>query len=817
MRPSSPHPRRRRRRRVGVTVGVSAIVALSLARGARGMDDSPEMRATVTLDADDGASVESWRPARGRVLSETVRAVDGDARGESLRFAYVGEDSNERWAFELDKVHGRSPMVRVDRGGGRASEVHWEATNALANGLFRGEAIDTDGRRHAARAVITPASTTLIVAENDGKRRYFETSTGTGPTLRRTLLSGDVSQSPPRATEILKASFPFQAVYNNVSRPSSIRRSVASSFAEGSRNRRKLLNAESRRIELAYVISHSYVQSSGTDEATISAYITSVCDEVESWFQPQEGWAPTFDPPLSAIYLVEIHFVSSPDGVNEPWEPPNMALEYTLTEPLSFTEYLKQISHQWYQQTVQGNGHGPYLNGHVPRDHTFVLVDKPDWHGAGVNWVSYICGQQMWGQGFLSTSVGYSTYSKRLSRPEEHWMLLGHEMGHALGFGHDADTGCGPNGGSNAGAMGSVAGRFSQCSVETWNTGYRRESDGTLSRIAALGFGCLENDPPNRSPPPPSPPPPSSAPSPPPSPPPQPSPPPSPPPPPPLPPGVLPPPAPVIDYESPTYPPPPPVGTNGSGPVVEVTVTKIITVFIILGYNESDFTPAVIRTLVSGLSRKLESSGVPDRYHGVVVKSVTSYSGVVPNTNANSARSRALAAAVTSSVVTVSVTTRGAAEEANAMAFLGNATISTKAVSDALPGTQGVFLMSAAPEETDLDNTPSEASDALRNYAAIVTAVLALCLVFVPLLILTLAFRNPEGTLGRVFRVLLGEWWFAFWRKTCCLYYCGRTDPLEKQERTEALNLKTRDVFFALQKPTPREQPRRFGFMFGRK
>ena len=67
-----------------------------------------------------------------------------------------------------------------------------------------------------------------------------------------------------------------------------------------------------------------------------------------------------------------------------------MALEYTLTEPLSFTEYLKQISHQWYQQTVQGNGHGPYLNGHVPRDHTFVLVDKPDWHGAGVNWVSYI-------------------------------------------------------------------------------------------------------------------------------------------------------------------------------------------------------------------------------------------------------------------------------------------------------------------------------------------------------------------------------------------------------------------------------------------
>ena len=142
-------------------------------------------------------------------------------------------------------------MVRVDRGGGRASEVHWEATNALANGLFRGEAIDTDGRRHAARAVITPASTTLIVAENDGRRRYFETSTGTGPTLRRTLLSGDVSQSPPRATEILKASFPFQAVYNNVSRPSSIRRSVASSFAEGSRNRRKLLNAESRRIELA--------------------------------------------------------------------------------------------------------------------------------------------------------------------------------------------------------------------------------------------------------------------------------------------------------------------------------------------------------------------------------------------------------------------------------------------------------------------------------------------------------------------------------------------------------------------------------------
>ena len=259
------------------------------------------------------------------------------------------------------------------------------------------------------------------------------------------------------------------------------------------------------------------------------------------------------------------------------------------------------------------------------------------------------------------------------------------------------------------------------------------------------------------------------------------------------------------------------MGTNGSGPVVEVTVTKIITVFIILGYNESDFTPAVIRTLVTGLSRTLDSSGVPDRYHGVVVKSVTSYSGVVPNTNANSARSRALAAAVTSSVVTVSVTTRGAAEEANAMAFLGNATISTKAVSDALPGTQGVFLMSAAPEETDLDNTPSEASDALRNYAAIVTAVLALCLVFVPLLILTLAFRNPEGTLGHVFRVLLGEWWFAFWRKTCCLYYCGRTDPLEKQERTEALNLKTRDFFFALQKPTPREQPRRFGFMFGRK
>ena len=376
-------------------------------------------------------------------------------------------------------------------------------------------------------------------------------------------------------------------------------------------------------------------------------------------------------------------------------------------------------------------------------------------------------------------------------------MLLGHEMGHSLGFGHDADIGCGPNGGSNAGAMGGVAGRYSQCSVETWNTGYRRESDGTLSRIAALGFGCLENNPPSRSLPPPSPPPS--------------------PPPPPLPPGVLPPPAPVIDYESPTYPPPPPVGTNGSGPVVEVTVTKIITLFIILGYNESDFTPAVIRTLVSGLSRKLESSGVPDRYHGVVVKSVTSYSGMVPNTNANSARSRALAAAVTSSVVTVSVTTRGAAEEANAMAFLGNATISTKAVSDALPGTQGVFLMSAAPEETDLDNTPSEASDALRNYAAIVTAVLALCLVFVPLLILTLAFRNPEGTLGRVFRVLLGEWWFAFWRKTCCLYYCGRTDPLEKQERTEALNLKTRDVFFALQKPTPREQPRRFGFMFGRK
>ena len=393
MRPSSPHPRRRRRRRVGVTVGVSAIVALSLARGARGIAGSPEMRATVTLDADDGASVESWRPARGRVLSETVRAVDGDARGESLRFAYVGEDSNERWAFELDKVHGRSPMVRVDRGGGRASEVHWEATHALANGLFRGEAIDTDGRRHAARAVITPASTILIVAENDGRRRYFETSTGTGPTLRRTLLSGDVSQSPPRATDILKASFPFQAVYNNVSRPSSIRRSVASSFAEGSRNRRKLLNAESRRIELAYVISRSYVQSSGTDEATISAYITSVCDEVESWFQPQEGWAPTFDPPLSAIYLVEIHFVSSPDGVNEPWEPPNMAILSSLTEPLSFTSYFKQLSHQWYVQTVQGKGRGPYLNGHVPRDHTFILVDKPDWHGAGVNWVSYICGR----------------------------------------------------------------------------------------------------------------------------------------------------------------------------------------------------------------------------------------------------------------------------------------------------------------------------------------------------------------------------------------------------------------------------------------
>ena len=185
MRPSSLHPRRRRRRRVGVTVGVGvlAIVALSLARGARGMDDSPEMRATVTLDADDGASVESWRPARGRVLSETVRAVDADAQGESLRFAYVDEDSNERWAFELDKVHGRSPMVRVDRGGGRASEVHWEATQALENGLFRGEAIDTHGRRHAARAVITPASTALIVAENDGRRRYFETSTGTGPTL----------------------------------------------------------------------------------------------------------------------------------------------------------------------------------------------------------------------------------------------------------------------------------------------------------------------------------------------------------------------------------------------------------------------------------------------------------------------------------------------------------------------------------------------------------------------------------------------------------------------------------------------------------
>jgi hypothetical protein len=835
---SSPRPtwsrRRRRRARARVCVCVCAIVASSLARGARGRTDAPapdvgETRA-LTLDGDDGGSIESWRPARGRVLSETVRAVDADASGDSLRFEYVDEDSNERWLFELDEVKGRSPTVRVDRDGGRASEVHWEATQALANGLFRGEAIDARGCRHAARAVITPASTTLMIAENDGRRRYFETSTGIGPTLRRTLLSGDVSQLPARATDILKATFPFQAVYNNASRPSSLHRSVASSVVEGRRNGRKLLNADSRRIELAYVVSHKYVQNSGLPVATaadvdaaqtvISAYITSVCEEVETWFQPQAGWAPTFDPQLSAIYLVEIHFVPiGADGVNEEWEPPNMAIHSSLSAPLQFTTYFKQLSHQWYIQKVQNKGSGqPYLNGHIARDHTHFLVDKANWYGSGVAWLSYICGEQMWGQSYLSTSVGYSTYSKRTSRPEEHWMLLAHEMGHVLGFGHDNDQGCGPNGGSNAGAMGGVAGRFSQCSVETWNTGYRRKN-GVLNKVAALGFGCLGNDPPTvvLSPPPPPPPPPAAgvpSPSPPPSP---------PPPPPPVPPGVLPspspPPPPVIDYESPTYPPPPPVGTDGSGPIVEDTVTKIVTVFIILGYNESDFTPAVIRTLVAKLSRSLDSFGVPDRINGVVVKSVTSFPGTV--SNANSARSRALAAAVTSSVVTVSVTTRGAAEEANALAFLSNSTISTKAVSDALPGTQGVFLMNAAPEETHLNNTPSEASDALRNYAAIVTAVLALCLVFVPLLVLTLAFRNPEGTLGRVFRVLLGEWWFAFWRKTCCLYYCGRKDPLEKQERTDSLNLKTRDVFFALQKPKPKpkphEQPRRVGFTFGRR
>ena len=103
-------------------------------------------------------------------------------------------------------------MVRVDRGGGRASEVHWEATHArkrfVSRRSHRYGGTQTRGARRD-----SPASTILIMAEDSGRRRYFETSTETGPTLRRTLLSGDVSQSPPRATDILKASFPFQAVY----------------------------------------------------------------------------------------------------------------------------------------------------------------------------------------------------------------------------------------------------------------------------------------------------------------------------------------------------------------------------------------------------------------------------------------------------------------------------------------------------------------------------------------------------------------------------------------------------------------------------
>ena len=743
----------RRARRVGRIAALACALACAIA-GLASLDVARAHGFTTDRDAhdDEHASRDengyvrravdvSEMPSETLERDVTLSSVTTSSDGREVSFSIVDyEGASGPLEFDLAHAEARweAPhVVRIEANGERTVMEREEVETALGC-MYEGEVTETGtGRRWAARAVLCDGEATVSTFVNDAPVEFIadfqgsEASTngrGRGLAARltpRSLLEGRTMRTK-RTTQLPKGRSlaRFEAAYR-VDNSTSAR-----SWSRNDGRRLAVTNdPNGRYVETAVYVGKEYMALYNHDPSLVLARLGLIWAEWQSIFDTTTSMDPKG-------YVIAKQVIYPASNAANAWG----------AKPASIEDWLDTVA-----TDVQ-----PLLAS-TPQFDTTVVMNDYGIYGStiGLAWVGTVC------QPYQNNRYRYSVNTGGEASLAYWSQLIGHEVGHNLAFGHDGSKpGCNDNG--IMGAYINTAGnaRYAEgdgCDAEIWNTGtYRyggilREVDYDCLSYANTEFTDALSSAPTALPPSPSPPPPSPT------------------PPPPLPPGQVgnpsPPPSPPPPQITVLPPPPAPLGSNGGNPVTDGTTKYIQTVINVGGVTVSYFTTATRNAFLFAVVEYLNLQARPG---SVSLVSITT----------TSRRRRRL---LQSSAVDVTIKVNPASDEEETTVIAALAPAQSPRLTSALQ-TELPQITTATPQTTTryivLEEPPNTNLDRLRQFGALIFAVVVIFFVFVPALFLYLAFTNPEGKIAEVLIVVFGLKTFQFTRRSCCCYWLrGAEDP----------------------------------------
>ena len=715
----------------------------------------------------------------------TLSSVTTSSDGREVSFSIVDYDgASGRLEFELAHAEARweAPLVVRIEANGERSELRREEVETALGCMYEGEVTETGtGRRWMARAVLCDGEATVSTFVNDAPVEFVadfqgsEASThgrGRGLAARltpRSLLEGRTMRTK-RTTQLPKG--------RSLARVEAAYR-VDNSTSARSRSRndgRRLAvtnDPNGRYIEAAVYVGKEYMALYNDDPSLVLARLGLIWAEWQSIFDSTTSMDP-------AGYVIAKQVVYVGSGAENAWG----------AKPATIEDWLDAVA-----TDVQ-----PLLAS-TPQFDTTVVMNDYGIYGStiGLAWVGTVC------TSYQNNRYRYSVNTGGAASLAYWSQLIGHEVGHNLGFGHDGSKpGCNDNGimGPYINTDGNA--RYSEgdgCDSNIWNTGtYRydgilREVDYDCLSYANTEFTDAFSTVPTTVPPSPSPPPPS----------------------PPLPPGGVGNPSPPPPQITVLPPPPAPLGSNGGNPVTDGTTKYIQTVISVGGVTVSYFTTATRNAFLLAIVEYLNLKARP----GSV--------SLVSITTTSRRRRRLLQSSAVD--VTIKVNVASDEEETSVIAALAPAQSSrlTSALQTDLPE-----ITDATPQTTTiytvLEEAPNTDNERVRQFGALIIAVVVIFFVFVPALFLYLAFTNPEGKIAEVLIVVFGLKTFQFTRRSCCCYRLrGAEDPFADVDLDPATRYRNGDPHQRAKRqrqaaeahrrhinPVRREKPR-FLNIFGRR
>ena len=732
-------PSHRARRVTAFAFAFALARVASLAGVARARVESTTDRAA---DADDSRGDRSLRVAESRfersaveVSEAPTETIERDVTLSSVRTSSDGKEvsfsivdyAGAAGALEFELAHAEAmwkppEVVRIEANGERTVLEREEVETALGC-MYEGEVTETGtGRRWAARAMLCDGDATVSTFVHDAPVEFIAdlrgsvmSTNGRGRGLAarltpRSLLEGTTMRTK-RTTRLPKG--------RSLARVEAPYRVDNSTSARARRDGRRLAvtnNPNGRYVETAVYVGKEYMALYSHSSSSVIARLGLIWAEWQAIFDT----TTSMDPPGYVIAKQVVYPASNADNA---WG----------AKPSTIGDWLDAVA-----EDVE-----PLLSS-TPQYDTTVVINDYGMYGStiGLAWVGTVCTT------YSNNRYRYSVNTGGESSLAYWSQLIGHEVGHNLGFNHDSSKpGC-----EDSGIMGAYINtdgnaRYSEgtgCDAEIWNTGTYR-SGGILRSV---DYDCLSHtnteftdalsNTPTTTPPP------------------------SPPPAPPHPPGYVAPPPPQITV---LPSPPPPLGTDGGNPVTDGTTKYVQTVIGVGGVTVSFFTTATRSAFLLAVIEYLNLEGRPGSVSLVSI--------------AESSRRRRRLLQSSSVDVTIKVNAATDTEETALVTALAPAKGPqlTSALQTELPQ-----INSATPQSTTtyvvLEEAPDSDLDRLRQYGALIIGVMVLFFGVIPGLFLYRAFTNPEGKIAEVLIVVFGLKTFQFTRRSCCCYWArGVEDP----------------------------------------